>query len=52
MSQKKEEADHFQYYYKFYDQITYAEFQAATTIMPQGNFTSNCDIEQHITMNR
>jgi hypothetical protein len=28
------------------------EFQTSTTIIPQGNFISDCDIKQHITMKR
>jgi hypothetical protein len=29
---------------------TFAEFQTYTTIVPQGNFISDCDIKQHIAM--
>jgi hypothetical protein len=31
---------------------TYAEFQTHTIIMPQGNSTSDCKINQHIEMQR
>jgi hypothetical protein len=41
MPQKTEETNHFQYKYTFYIRTTYDEFQSSTTIIPQGNLTSD-----------
>jgi hypothetical protein len=32
----------------FMIRTTYAEFQTSTTIIPQGNLTTDCEIKQHI----
>jgi hypothetical protein len=48
MSQKLRKQTILQYKYKFYSQTTCVEFQTSTTVIPQGNLTSDCEIKQHI----
>jgi len=50
MSQKTEETNHFQYKYTFMIWTTYVEFQTSTTIIPQGNLTSDCEIKAYMAM--
>jgi len=45
---KTEEPTYFQYKYTFYDQANIFEFQIPTTIITQGNLTSDHEIKQHI----
>jgi hypothetical protein len=45
---QKKETNHFQYISYFVFRTTYVEFQASTTIIPQGNLTSDCELKQHI----